>query len=167
MLYDPKTNTVYTPNTNQTAVMGKLQLGGAKETEETPLQERASYGIIENRGGRYIQGPDGKMQGSLPEGGGSAGSGDPKGSILDPKNMDAYMELQKNKYSKSPQRSRKGKQIGAKRYARLCGQLGTNHPNSKEGEKYTLYDSKYYYQVIADGFGGFTIDYAVPLKRGK
>ena len=36
VLYDPKTNTVYTPNTNQTAVMGKLQLGGAKETEETP-----------------------------------------------------------------------------------------------------------------------------------
>ena len=64
VLYDPKTNTVYTPNTNQTAVMGKLQLGGAKETEETPLQERANGGMIEDRGGRYIQGPDGKMQGA-------------------------------------------------------------------------------------------------------
>ncbi|MBR5094854.1 MAG: hypothetical protein IK095_07135 [Oscillospiraceae bacterium] len=28
---------------------------------------------MEDRGGRYIQGPDGKMQGSLPEGGGAAG----------------------------------------------------------------------------------------------
>ena len=36
VLYDPKTNTVYTPNTNQTAVMGKLQLSGAQDTEETP-----------------------------------------------------------------------------------------------------------------------------------
>ena len=38
VLYDPKTNTVYTPNTNQTAVMGKLQLGGAKETEDALAQ---------------------------------------------------------------------------------------------------------------------------------
>lgn len=36
VLYDPKTNTVYTPNTNQTAVMGKLQLGGAKDPEDPP-----------------------------------------------------------------------------------------------------------------------------------
>ncbi len=39
VLYDPKTNTVYTPNTNQTAVMGKLQLGGARETEEDLMDD--------------------------------------------------------------------------------------------------------------------------------
>lgn len=55
-------NNVYTTNTNQTAVMGKLQLGGAQETEgtggaqeteETPLQERANGGMIEDRSNPY------------------------------------------------------------------------------------------------------------------
>lgn len=58
VLYDPKNNTVYTPNTNQTAEMGKLQLGGARETEETPLQERANpYHNPAN--GQFTSGPGG------------------------------------------------------------------------------------------------------------
>ena len=164
VLYDPKTNTVYTPNTNQTAVMGKLQLGGA---EDLPLQERADDGIIENRGGRYIQGPDGKMQGSLPEGGSSAGGGDPKGSLLDQKNLDAYLEPQKTKYAKSQQRSKKGIRIEPKKYARLCCIMGTHYPNTAEGQKLTFHDNKHRYHVTADGDGGFTVNKVVKLRSRR
>ena len=164
VLYDPKTNTVYTPNTNQTAVMGKLQLSGA---QDLPLQERADDGIIENRGGRYIQGPDGKMQGSLTEGGSPAGSGDPKGSLLDQKNLDAYLEPQKTKYAKSQQRSKKGIQIEPKKYARLCGIMGTHYPNTAEGQKLTFHDNKHRYHVTADGEGGFTVNKVVKLRSRR
>ncbi len=56
VLYDPKTKTIYTPNTNQTSVMG-----------ESTLQGEPEDAIIEPRGD-YIQGSDGKMQGSRPGG---------------------------------------------------------------------------------------------------
>ena len=139
VLYDPKTNTVYTPNTNQTAVMGKLQLGGAKETEETPLQERANGGMIEDRGVDYIQGPDGKMQGSRPSGRGRVAKGEPR-------------------YVPSPQRNKGGIQISAKKYGKLCGIMNTYHPNAESGDKVSLRDVKLTYHVTADGNGGFTVD---------
>lgn len=68
VLYDPKTGQVYTPNTNQTAVMGQKALpeaaGGGKmeEAEATADEERAN---------NYIQLKNGKMNGSRPNAGNS------------------------------------------------------------------------------------------------
>ncbi len=135
------------------------------------MQQRAADGIIEYRGGRYIQGPDGKMQGSLPAGGSSAGGGDPKGSLLDPKNLDAYLEPRKTKYAKSPQKNRSGVQVGAKKYGQLRGIMKTQYQNTKAGEKLTLNSGKFRFYVTSDGEGGLTVNRVVKVrsirKRGK
>lgn len=127
--------------------------------------------MIEDRGGRYIQGPDGKMQGSLPEGGNSAGSGGPKGSLLNQKNLDAYMEPQKTKYAKSPQKNKSGVQVGAKKYGQLCGIMKTQYQNPEAGEKLTLNSGKFRFYVTSDGEGGLTVNRVVKVmcirKRGK
>ena len=67
VLYDPKTKRIYTPNTNQTSVMGESALPGLPpEDEDDTLEARANY----------IQLKNGKMNGSVSEGGGgSARSG--------------------------------------------------------------------------------------------
>lgn len=57
VLYDPKSKTIYTPNTDKTSKMG-----------ENALQEEPESSIIEPRA-KYIKGPDGKFQGSVSEGG--------------------------------------------------------------------------------------------------
>ena len=88
VLYDPKTKTVYTPNTNQTGGLGaSAQLPGtepaAEDGETEPLPENPEDGIIEpekpgERGGDYIQNPEtGLMEGSTPSGD-SSGSGGSK-----------------------------------------------------------------------------------------
>lgn len=67
VLYDPKTKTIYTPNTNQTATMGEKTVPGAAKSEDPPLQERADDGNIEERGnpnhdptnGRFTSGAGG------------------------------------------------------------------------------------------------------------
>ena len=185
VLYDPKSKVVYTPNTNQWAQMTEKRLPGAAgeagegdavspegdssgATADPPLQERAGDAMIEDRGGRYIQGPDGKMQGSLPEGGatGDPAKGDPKGSLLDEDNLAAYMEPQSTKYAKSPQRNKKGHQVGEKRYGRLQTQMMTNYPLAKDGDRITLRDGNKAYEVTADGEGGFTITKVI-VKNGR
>ena len=93
VLYDPKTKTVYTPNTNQTGTIGE------GNTEGNPLPTAPEDGMIETavsdeplpeedsidpekpgeRGGDFIQDPEtGLMNGSTPSGdsdGGGSGSG--------------------------------------------------------------------------------------------
>ena len=142
--------------------------GGAISPEgggETPLRERAEDGIIEVRGGWYIQGPDGKIQGSLPEGGSSAGNGDPKGCLLNKKNLDAYMEPQKTKYAKSPQRSKKEIQIGLVRYNRLCSQMMAIFSNLDAGERVCPREGNKVFAVVVDGSGGLAVK-KVTVKSG-
>lgn len=51
-------------------------------------------------------------------------------------------KIGKTKYAPSPQRSHKGIQIGAKKYAKLCGTLGTQYPGLNAGEIRYIRDSK-------------------------
>ena len=86
VLYDPKTNTVYTPNTNQTAVMGKLQLPGTQDPpkgEYPPLQERADGGMIEERGNPNHDPTNGQFTSC--GGAGSKGPGFHKKTLVLPK----------------------------------------------------------------------------------
>lgn len=87
VLYNPKTKTVYTPNTNQTSTLdATAQLSdtetAAEDSKTDPLPENPEDGIIEpekpgDRGGNYIQDHEtGLMNGSTPSGGASnSGSG--------------------------------------------------------------------------------------------
>lgn len=61
------------------------------------------------------------------------------------------------KYAPSPQRSCKGVQIGAKKYAKLCGTLETQYPGLNAGEVRYIRDAKRLYKVGADGYGGMRI----------
>lgn len=140
VLYNPKTGEIFTPNTGVTA---NIKNGMSKES----LSEEREDDILEERG-KYIQGPDGKMQGSMPDAGWSAGK-------------------RKTKYAPSPRRNHKGINVGAKKYAKLCGELGTQHPNLKKGQSVTIRDAKYSYRVTADGYGGMTINSKYRIGSGR
>lgn len=93
---------------------------------------------------KYIQLPNGKMNGSLPgseknDWTGGSGAG----------------KIGKTKYAPSPQRSKRGIQLKPKTYARLTGTLNTRFPGLKAGEIRRIRDSNNEYIVKADGFGGF------------
>ena len=66
-------------------------------------------------------------------------------------------KIGKTKYAPSPQRSYKGIKIGAKKYAKLCGTLGTQYPGLNAGEIRYIRDAKRIYKVEADGYGGMTV----------
>lgn len=68
------------------------------------------------------------------------------------------------KYAPSPQRSHKGIQIGAKKYAKLCGTLGTQYPGLNAGEVRYIRDAKRIYKVEADGYGGMAVLSSYPIK---
>lgn len=127
VLYDPKTKQIYTPNTNQTSTMGQQALPG-----EAPLQERADGLEL-----RYNENHD-PANGRFTSGGGSGKMG-------------------KTKYAPSKQRNHGGVQLGAKRYARLCGTLGTQYPGLNAGEIRYIRDAGRLYKVKADGYGGMTV----------
>ena len=71
---------------------------------------------------------------------------------------------EKTKYAPSPQRSHKGIQIGAKKYAKLCGTLGTQYPGLSAGEVRYIRDAKRIYKVEADGYGGMAVLSSYPIK---
>ena len=73
-------------------------------------------------------------------------------------------KIGKTKYAPSPQRSHKGIQIGAKKYAKLCGTLGTQYPGLSEGEVRYIRDAKRIYKVEADGYGGMAVLSSYPIK---
>lgn len=153
VLYDPKTKTVYTPNTNQVSSLNdSAPMPGTEPADDAgaddPLPENQEDGIIEqdpeDRGVDYIKDEKGRFQGSRPSGKGRVAKGEPK-------------------YAPSPQRNTSGIQLPPKKYSQLCGQLGTKYPNSQQGMTYILRDSKYSYRVKADGNGGFTCIHRKPL----
>jgi len=179
VLYDPKTRTVYTPNTNQTSSLNGTETTAGtlpddeSDEDEEPLQEDSEDDIIEPRSNDYIQDPNtGLMNGSHPSGdkdsGGGSGSGS-KEKNSKSGGSDRRSAKKRNttdhKYSPSPQRNKSGIQLSPKKYAKLCGQLGTRYPNSKKGMHYTLKDNKYSYKVKADGNGGFTCEYKSPITK--
>lgn len=63
----------------------------------------------------------------------------------------------KTKYAPSHQRSHNGVQIGAKKYAKLCGILDTRYPNLNAGEVRYIRDATRIYKVEADGYGGMVV----------
>ena len=63
----------------------------------------------------------------------------------------------KTKYAPSKQRNHGGVRLGAKRYARLCGTLGTQYPGLNAGEIRYIRDASRLYKVKADGYGGMTV----------
>lgn len=73
-------------------------------------------------------------------------------------------KIGKTKYAPSPQRSHKGIQIGAKKYAKLCGTLGTQYPGLSAGEVRYIRDAKRIYKVEADGYGGMAVLSSYPIK---
>lgn len=73
----------------------------------------------------------------------------------------------KTKYAPSPQRSKSKIQLKPKTYARLTGVLNTRYPGLKEGDKAVIRDANYQYHVIADGFGGMSIQKRFRTTKGK
>lgn len=68
VLFDPKSKTVYTPNTNATVSLDSLaEGGGQQEQPEPPPDENRADWLRAND--RYILGKDGKMNGSKPKDG--------------------------------------------------------------------------------------------------
>lgn len=126
VLYDPNTKTIYTPNTNQTSVMGE-------ETAENNLKTNGGYATIGGEQRAYIQKPNGKMNGST-KGGAKSG---------------------KTKYSPSPQRGKPKIQLSPKTYAKLCGVFGTQYPDLRKDEIRQIKYNKRVYTVKSDGYGGF------------
>lgn len=64
----------------------------------------------------------------------------------------------KTKYSPSPQRNTQGIQVSHAKYARLTGTMNTQFPGlSPEDGSRIIYDAKFGYVVVADGYGGLKI----------
>ena len=185
VLYDPKTKTVYTPNTNQTGTLGEghtegnplptVPDDGMIETavSDEPMPEEQEEDSVEpGHEGRadnnYIQLENGKMNGSTPSGdskSGGSGSGSGKEQDKPARQTSAKKKnTSGNKYSPSQQRNHGGIQLKPKTYSRLCGVLGTQHPNSKKGEKLVIRDNKFAYHVTSDGVGGFTCNKVLQSK---
>ena len=66
-------------------------------------------------------------------------------------------KMEKTKYAPSKQRSHKGVQIAPKKYAKLCGTLGTQYPGLNAGEVRYIRDASRIYKVEADGYGGMAV----------
>lgn len=170
VLYDPKTKTVYTPNTNQTNQIGT----DVMEPQDSPLPEAPEDDIIEpeDRSNDYIQDPStGRMNGSHPSGdkddGGSGSRKEEKQDRSARQTSAKKKNTSGHKYSPSPQRNSGGIQIGRKKYGKLCGIMMEMHGNLKNGDRVTIWDSKRSYDVTADGHGGLTVNYVYPLKSRR
>ncbi len=70
----------------------------------------------------------------------------------------------KIKYAPSPQRNKSGIQLKPKKYARLCGILGTRFPGLEAGEVRKIRDAKNEYLIKADGYGGMQVLKINPVK---
>lgn len=117
-------------------------LGYDREEDTGPFEVSAQ----DEADRKYIQLPNGKMDGSLP---GSEKNGWTGGG--------AGGKIGKTKYAPSPQRSKRGIQLKPKTYARLTGTLNTRYPGLQAGEIRRINDAKYIYKVRADGYGGFEL----------
>lgn len=128
VLYDPKTRTVYTPNTDRSAALwsGKPGAGLTGGGNDGSMEERGGFNPYRSADGRFAPGPHKAKKG-------------------------------KTKYAPSARRSGKGITVSEKKYARLTGTLGTQYPGLKKGEIRTIRDAKHRYTVESDGYGGMAI----------
>lgn len=139
VLYDPKTKQIYTPNTNQTSVMGEkpvdevLKLG---ETEDI-IEPRANPNH-DPKTGRFVPGRGIK--------------GEKNGT----------------KYAPSPQRNKSGVQMKPKEYAKLCGTFKTKYPDAKpdDGPKF-FNDGQFSYSATATDNGGMVVHSKTRISRGR
>lgn len=151
VLYDPKSNTVYTPNTNQTSMIGE-------NTGPEPVQERADCDIIELRmnenhdeKGRFA--PGGNSDSS--EGAGKAEKQETKGkSLLKKKNLKEYMKPQENKYARSERKDKSGLTLEPHEYNDVCSavmkKFGVLNPSDKS---VTVWTSTHKYRATGLGDG--------------
>lgn len=149
VLYDPKTKTLYTPNTNKTSVMGEETLDESTEAtdEDNALPPDSRNAIIEPRANPNHDPKNGRF--ASKGGGGSAG-----------KNGSG-----KTKYAPSPQRNKGGIQLKPKTYAKLCGEFKTRYPDLKpEDGPVELNKGSYRYKASADGFGGLIVHKKAKIK---
>lgn len=169
VLLDPKTNTIYTPNTNQTTMFGKSS--GFEETLEGGADEEVR--------GRFIQDPKtGKMQGSKPSGGslggGSAGASEGEESTdSESENTSENTENPKENSEESVENSggsgiieHKGKKstdfptirLSKEEYSHVMHEIATNISKvqaSKSVFKKAI--GGYIYTVENNGFGDYRI----------
>lgn len=138
VLYDPKTRRIYTPNTNQTSIMGE-------NAPEEPLPAGEDDAILESRANPNHDPKNGRF---TSKGGGTAGG-----------------KAGKTKYAPSPQRNKSGVQMKPKAYAKLCGAFRTKYPEAKpeDGEK-TFIDGKYRYSATAADNGGIVVHRRAKLR---
>jgi phage-related protein (TIGR01555 family) len=73
-------------------------------------------------------------------------------------------KMGKTKYAPSPQRNMGSVQINSKKYAKLCGILGTQYPGLRSNEIRYIRDANRVYKVRADGYGGMTVMSSYRIK---
>lgn len=143
VLYDPRTKTIYTPNTNK---MAGLEEAASPIFGEAALRGEPDGDMIESRTNPNHDPHSGRFT----SGSGVAGASGKKA---------------KTKYAPSKQRNKNVKvKLPPKKYSRLCGTLGTIHPGLKAGDIRRIHDGKKSYLVKADGYGGFETLEIVKIK---
>ena len=149
VLYDTKTKTFYTPNTNQHATM----TGNTLQNEENRV-------IITEK--RYN--PNRDEKGRFAEGSGNGNNKIKSITANDDGTFTVVNEPQtKTKYAPSPQKNHGGIQVKPKTYAKLCGEFNTKYPGSKKGFQGTVFKGKYQYLTTSDGEGRMIINRKIKL----
>ncbi|NLT08206.1 MAG: phage portal protein [Ruminococcus sp.] len=152
VLLNPETMEVYTPNTGQT----KNLLTGEDRAEDIELRYR-----------QYIQGPDGKMQGSRSVGGGGGrklyhhdpdtGGGGGKSA----------KKVDKSEKSGKIEKRPKSQKIGTKEKTRLEHQIASDFPNLKPGQSMNYENRNHFYQFTTIETGKYHFTYKIALEGNQ
>ncbi len=151
VLYDPKTKSIYTPNTDSHA-----------KIDDVGLQSGDEGGIIAEKRGNPYHAKDGKFTNAP---GGKTREKIKEIKVNDDGTVTTVSEvLPKTKYAPSPQRNHSGIQVSQNRYGILCSVFKERYPNATKGSKGVIYDDKYAYKAEADDKGGIIITHKRILK---
>ena len=162
VLYDPRTKTIYTPNTNKTGVMGEAAL--REEPDGDMIEPRANPNH-DPHNGRFTSGSGGLTGSGKADKSEKEESKPPQQKSIALQETVGKKKQTKTKYAPSKQRNSDFKiQLPPKKYSRLCGTLGTIHPGLKAGDIRRINDGKKSYLVKADGYGGFETLEIVKIK---
>lgn len=153
VLLDPATMDVFTPNTGQT----KNLLTGEDRAEDIELRYR-----------QYIQGPDGKMQGSRSVGGGGGrklyhhdpdtGGGGGKSA----------KKVDKSEKSGKIEKRPRSMKMGKKERERLNHQIATDFPDLKPSSKLYDYENRnHFYQFSVNDFGSYSFHYKIRIEGNQ
>lgn len=158
VLYDPKTKTIYTPNTNKTSVMGVDSAEEASdETGDTEpempdagsaLLPASRGGIMESRANPYHDQKNGRFT-SGPGGGG--GSGGKEGKLRS-----------RSKKSGGPVR------MSAAERTRVSHQIATDMPGLKaDGTVYSCFNRKHYYTFTVKETGTYSFKWKIKIEGNE